>query len=98
MALTTGTPSTIRNAFGTQTTIAVGAAGALNTFLITFPGVPTSACVQLGQLFTPANSSDFVSLTVNGTAVTAANFTTAALSGATLCAAGATVPMVWTFR
>ncbi len=85
------TGTNLRNAFGTTTTVTVGAA--TNQFRITFNGVPRSACVKLGQLFTPANASDFVSLTVGTTAV--ATFTIAGLT--TACSA-ATNNMAWVFQ
>jgi prepilin-type N-terminal cleavage/methylation domain-containing protein len=91
---------TLRNSFGQNTTITVGASP-FNTFVITFNGVPPSSCVTLGQVFTPTNASDFGGLTVTVTAGATTNttaVTTYTTAGLTAACSGTTNNMAWTFR
>lgn len=78
---------------GTMTIASAGAGGA--NFAISFPTVPTSACIQIGTAFTE-NDTDFVSLVVGGTTFNVGNpITTANLT--TACSGAANVAMTWTF-
>ncbi|MBU6235122.1 MAG: prepilin-type N-terminal cleavage/methylation domain-containing protein [Alphaproteobacteria bacterium] len=87
--------TTLRNGFSSTTTVTAGAA--TSQFVITYNGVSRNACVKMGQTYTTANASDFVSLTINGgaalTTPNVANLTT----GADGCDADDNV-MVWTFQ
>ena len=92
--------TTIRNAFGTATTITTGATAAtLNTFIVTFPAVPVSSCIKLGQLFTPGNANDLARLAIGATNIdrgaAATAYTLAAIT--TACGTAAT-NMAWTFN
>lgn len=64
---TTGADS-LRNGFGNTTTVETG--GTTSSFIITFNGVGASACNKMGVVFSTATSSDFVGLSIDGTAVT----------------------------
>lgn len=78
---------------GAMTILAAGTGG--TNFALTFPAVPTAACIQIGTAFTE-NDTDFVSLVVGGTTFNVANpVTTANLT--TACSGAATVSMAWTF-
>ena len=95
------TGATLRNGFGSTTTIVTGplVGGNASTFLITFNGVGTSACNKMGVVFSTATSSDFTNLSITptggGTANTAITVPTVGIVSA---ACGNTNVMVWTFR
>jgi prepilin-type N-terminal cleavage/methylation domain-containing protein len=72
--------------------ITVGAAANPTNFTVTFPAVPSAACIQIGTAFTESDT-DFVSLDIGGAAINPV--TTAAVAAA--CGAGGTASMAWTF-
>ena len=83
-----------KHPWGGNITVGVTNAPANDQFIITFTGIPTEACIKLGQAF-DASDTDFVGVNINGNGQTA-NPTPATVSND--CTTGGTTANVdWIF-
>ncbi len=78
---------------GAMTIVSTATNSADDSFIITFPAVPSASCIQIGTVFTE-NDTDFVALNIGGGAI-APPITTAAVAAAS--GTGLTPAVAWTF-